>query len=500
MDITKLACRLSVHNKKINLLIISFLFIGFNSISTVHAAEWQIEPELQLGLVYSDNIALVPNHEAEWDIVLDISPGFDITADGRRLDLALSYTLQNLYYTQGTAADTRYQQWDSSITAELLDNHLFLDVDSVRNQQSVSSGPPSTNSNFNVSNRSDFTVLSANPYFRYRMSGDLNVLLRYNYNYIDYDQGAADSTSKSYSGEFGNEVGQSKLKWDLSFSAQKLERDLLATIESKEAGFNMSYKLLDQMSFLVESGYENYTIETFEPLENGSYVSYGLSFEPNRYFTLLGLYGKKYSSARLNIVPSQRTSLELVWQDRDIGLNPGKSWSGNFVLRNRRFNMSYSYDEETTTVQQIQFSDVLSSGASAGEYGSFDLTDELFIRKVSTMTMGFNGAISAMTASLYSEERIFQSNGQSATVDGTTVTWRWRLNFRTNVVFDTNYEERAAILIQDNRSWYGGVRFERALKRTMQASLWYRYTTTRFGDGFSDYKENRILARVTATF
>ena len=89
---------------------------------------WRITPRLSVGATYSDNIRLAPADEAEGDWVWQVDPGISVRKQGGRLDLRLDYTAQGLMYTQNGDANTINNNLLAFGTAELYQEHLFLDA------------------------------------------------------------------------------------------------------------------------------------------------------------------------------------------------------------------------------------------------------------------------------------------------------------------------------------------------------------------------------------
>ena len=188
------------------------------------AGEWRITPRISLGSTYSDNIRLAPAN-AEHDLLFHVDPGLSVRKRGGRLDLRLDYTAQGLLYTNNGDASTINNELQAFGTAELLQKNLFLDAYGLISQVAVSSngrtdagnlgsagGVPSglsVFSNFDLGlpgGRDLFNPLTIfndialtdnqatgyrfgiSPYWRQNLGGWADVLLRYRYDTVFYDE------------------------------------------------------------------------------------------------------------------------------------------------------------------------------------------------------------------------------------------------------------------------------------------------------------------------
>jgi len=107
-------------------ILLVFLVLSVGTLA--EAASWRFSPSLQLAETYSDNITLRPAGEEQSDYVTEVAPGFGLSADGRRLDLALNYRWRGLYYARDNERNSAYHQMGASMSSILINNMLFVDA------------------------------------------------------------------------------------------------------------------------------------------------------------------------------------------------------------------------------------------------------------------------------------------------------------------------------------------------------------------------------------
>jgi len=372
------------------------------------AGEWRITPRISVGATYSDNIRLAPSNEAESDLVLQVDPGISVRRQGGRVQARFDYTAQGLLYTQQGEAKLNNNLLGFG-TAELYQDHLFLDVYGSISQVPVSSGSRVDAGNLGGGQGSSFanglfsnlnlglpgsadifnpvglfsnialtddqttaTSLGVSPYWRQNFGGWTEALLRYRYNRTGFGQeadsngqgGASDGDIQRVDLNLQSGRHFSLLGWSLDYSRQ--QQDLQgqnnennpsqgsgdSTQESVTGQAN--YRLNRQWALLAEAGYENNDLATFQDdNRNGSYWGLGARWSPNRRFNLTGLYGPDFNEVAVQWTPSTRTRFELSRRDQSVGLSPGVHWEGSLDYRTRRSQWSARYTEEVTNTQQL---------------------------------------------------------------------------------------------------------------------------------------------------
>lgn len=369
------------------------------------ASEWQITPRISVGATYSDNIRLAPASEAESDLVLQVDPGISARKKGGRLEVRFDYTAQGLLYTQQGEAKLNNNLLGFS-TAELYQDHFFLDAYGSISQVPVSSGSRVdagnlglvgggssfatslfNNPNLGLPGGADIfspvglfsdialtddqttaTSFGLSPYWRQNFGGWSEALLRYRYNRTGFGQnadnngqgGASNGDIQSVEANLKSGRRFSALSWSLDYfhqqqdlQGQNSEGSDNGSTQENVAG-QATYRLNRQWALLAEAGYENNDLATFqEDNQNGSYWGLGAIWSPNRRLDLTGLYGQNVNEVAVQWTPSARTRFELSRRDQTVGVNPGVHWQGSLSHRTRRTQWTAQYTEEVTSTQQL---------------------------------------------------------------------------------------------------------------------------------------------------
>jgi len=350
---------------------------------------------------YSDNIGLVPADQAEDDLVLQVDPGISVRKRGSRLDLRLDYTAQGLLYTNNGDANKINNQLQTFGTAKLYQDNLFLDA-----YGSISQVPVSSNgradagnlgsasgifsglsflNNFTLSFLNNFNLglpnatelfspigifsdialtdnqatanrFGISPYWRQNFGGWAEVLLRYRYDDIFYDQddtgdeqqaGGQSNVSDSQINEINLNLTSgrqfSTLKWNLNYFYQLQKQDnqtdsnAIGNDDDRQENVvgQLTYRLDKRWNLLAEAGYENNQVAGFENGRNGAYWGLGTIWTPNRFIEMKGLYGPDINEIALRWNPSARTNLQVSRRDQSLGVDPGVHWQGECTGRDR---------------------------------------------------------------------------------------------------------------------------------------------------------------------
>lgn len=117
------------------------------------AAEWTSSKDLAVRGTYTDNLLLGGDGQEDAFFV-EVRPGFAVRGDGRRLNLALAYSLQYLNYLSGDADDDLNHFLQANVGSELYKNHLYLDGGVTLRQELIDplgvAGPDSTSPTGNL--------------------------------------------------------------------------------------------------------------------------------------------------------------------------------------------------------------------------------------------------------------------------------------------------------------------------------------------------------------
>lgn len=434
--------------------------------------EWRIIPRLSVGMTYSDNIRLAPAGEAEGDLVLQADPGVSVRKRGGRLDLRLDYTAQGLLYANNGDASTINNNLLAFGTAELYQDHLFLDAYGSISQVPVTSGSrvdagnlglagngtpggalnllrfnmgvlPGATDLFdpvgifgNIALTGDDQTTAANfgisPSWRQNFGGWAKALLRYRYNDAGFGQDQFDSQTQTITFNLDSGPKFGRLGWNLAYSYQQQDgqqsdngiqddenNNLQGGVNTEQESVSgqLNYRLGNTWTLLAEAGYENNTGYTDN--RNGSYWGLGAQWTPSRFYSLTGLYGLNFNEIAVQWTPSPRTNLQVSRTYKEVGVSPGVYWEGSLNYKARHSIWSASYTQEVTTVQQLLGDSLTGLGPDGqpvalddqGQIipgGSLGLTNQPFLRKFFNLGVTYRRGRNGLSVNAFSESREFQ--------------------------------------------------------------------------------------------
>lgn len=546
----------------LGLCLASAIPAGAQAADAPTAREWRLTPRLGVGAAYSDNINLAPNDPAESDLVFQVEPGVSIRKRGGRLDLRLDYTAQGLLYADHGDADQIHHQLLTFGTAELYQDHLFLDAFGSIERVPVTSGGrvdagglgagaglemgerlfgdlrlglPGSPELFQPNGLFSDLALTGNqvtanrfglsPYWRQNLGGWGEALLRYRYEEVRYDRnedGLAeaspqpvdlfDSRTNTIELNVNNRRKASTLLWNLDYSHQREESQgqEAQSVDSEEdrrermAG-RLAYRWNPRWSLLAEAGYENNTLTTFDANRTGGYWGLGGAWTPNRFMTLSGLYGLNVNEVAWQWNPSARTNLRVRRRDQQVGVSPGVHWEGVFNHRSRYGVWRASYTEEVTNSQQLLNTGLTGDGTDGrqpipGSEGSFGLSDQDFLRKRFEAGLSYQRRRHGVGLNAFHESREFQDTTKDETGYGLGVLWTWRFAPRTASFLGTGWEHNAVGDGQQNDYWVSVIGLARVLTPDIGALISYRYYQNDADPGEQGFRENRFNVRVNVKF
>lgn len=475
-----------------------------------HASNWEIVPALSFIQHYTDNLFLEENALRSEDYVTEVNPAIAINADARRLDVNFNYVMQNLFYQNNNEYNDTNHLLQLDANSELVKDNLFFDVAGSIDQQIVSFDQSVPVDNVNIGNRTEVRALSMSPYLVTDMGGLMATDVRYLHGITKIEEGASDSVTDSVTVNLANGRQITRFTWNLSYNTINEERkDEAETIKFENGFANASYRLFNSVSLIANYGYANNDYQSTQPVNNGSYGAFGIGWSPNEKFSLEAVYGSEYRAASVKLDPTPRTSLSAGWRDTDIGLNPGKSWNGEFSLRIRRAEWIARYLEDTTTTQQIQVLpdsfDTTGGGNQNVDQNTttlgFGVTNEVFVRKRGQLTLNLTRAKSVFTLGYFDETRNYQTSAVEQRLNGGNGSWNWAISGKTRFNILLNMEKRQAQTEETPDDFqFAEASMEWLLKRPFSASATYRYTSLDSDVATRSYQENRVILRLNAVF
>ncbi|MBK7540245.1 MAG: TIGR03016 family PEP-CTERM system-associated outer membrane protein [Candidatus Competibacteraceae bacterium] len=538
------------------------------------AGEWRITPRISLGSTYSDNIRLAPAN-AEHDLLFHVDPGLSVRKRGGRLDLRLDYTAQGLLYTNNGDASTINNELQAFGTAELLQKNLFLDAYGLISQVAVSSngrtdagnlgsagGVPSglsVFSNFDLGlpgGRDLFNPLTIfndialtdnqatgyrfgiSPYWRQNLGGWADVLLRYRYDTVFYDEESnvdpqqpdvrtttGDSQINTVELNLTSGRQSSKVRWNVAYFYQQEQQDNQQTVNAlangddkqEHATAQLNYQLDKEWALLGEAGYENNQVTGFANSPDGTYWGLGAVWTPSRFLEVKGLYGPDVNELSGRWNPSTRTNLRISRRKQDFGVDPGVRWQGLFNHRTRASVWSLAYTDEVTNERQLFGNGLLGvgpdgqplplsdQGQAVATEGPFGLSNRNFRRKRFDAGMTYRRGSTDWSINAFNEDRTGQNTTDDEKIYGAGALWTWRFAPRTASFIGTGWErdelgENQQGQVQNNEYWVSVIGLARAFTPDAGGLISYRYYENDADPAERGFRENRLNIRFNMKF
>ncbi len=476
------------------------------------AADWTFVPTLRLRESYSDNIELASPALATSDLVSEITPGINVTANSSHLKLNMSYSLQQLIYQH--EPDALNHQLQGNAKAELLDDWLFVDASASISKQNVSAFGPQLIDNTQItSNQNTVDAFQISPYLTHFMRGFATAELRYTHDNVSSSNILSTKTDEVRFKLVGDNGGQG-WNWDALYDSSKVDDSATAPVTMKSESFTLRDPLTGSVGLFGTIGYENEDYQASNgQAPKGQFWSLGASWNPSVRTSVVASAGKRYFGNTASFDASYRGH-NTVWRvsyNEDITtsyaqfltLSPGDT----SALLNQLWLISIP---DPAARQQavnsfIGMAQLLGPNAGITNY----ISHEFFLQKQLNLSMASSGPRSTLVLNL---ARIDRTDLTSTNVDipllgtsqlalqdhtrqsGIDAAWSWRLSSRSNLNLDAS-DNRVSSLstgrTDNNLMLSAG--FSRQLRQNVSATIDVHHVRHTSNDG-GNYRENGISA------
>ena len=368
-------------------------------------AAWKFTPTLDLRETYSDNIALATDARKEGGFVTEVTPGFTLVNNSRRVKASASYQLHYYAYDDKGMEGARHTQsrLNSTLSSIVVDDLLFFDASGTISQEPISPFGPGTNySGFAIANSAIVKTWIVSPYLRHSFGATATAQLRYTRDSVD---SGSDSLFSSHgdnlvfnlnSGPLFRRVG-----WGVFANYQRLNNQFNDDTAVKTGGVNLRYMLNDSFSLTASGGYDAYDYQTVGESIKGKNWSAGFDWTPSRRSHVRFNAGKRYF---------------------------GDSYFLDAMHRSRKsvWNLNYN-DAVTTTRDQFLLPATIDTAAVLDRLFAPDIADPVARRQAVDAYMRATGLPTSLAESVnyfsnrYILQRRLQLSGAFNTARTTTV-------------------------------------------------------------------------------
>lgn len=150
---------------------------GGTGAGSAAARGYTLTPRLASTATVTNNIDHQGNGVVDGALILQVSPGFRFSSNAGRLRGFFDYALSGVSYIKSPVRDQFQNTLSAALTAEAVDNWMFVDFSSSIAQQAISAfGPQTVDGAQGQANRAEVWSVNVSPYIR----GTIGDWLRYN--------------------------------------------------------------------------------------------------------------------------------------------------------------------------------------------------------------------------------------------------------------------------------------------------------------------------------
>ncbi|MCH9638174.1 MAG: TIGR03016 family PEP-CTERM system-associated outer membrane protein [Betaproteobacteria bacterium] len=429
--------------------ILYFLFaVVLFGLSFVVSAEWEITPSLTLSETYTDNVSLGagllgaggvparPGGDKRSDFVTQINPAISIVGTNRRVSLDSFYRMNNLIFAKDSDLNRIRHQLNTTATANLVEDFLFIDGSALIIQQNLSLlGPQTTSNVFATGNRANLKVFSVSPYARYRFQDIANSEVRYTRGIVKSGAGGLrDNERDSFLFSLNSGTALRKFSWGLNYNKNIIRFSRGGRrVETERSTANFRYDITPRFGLTASGGYES-----------------------NSFVSIRGGNDSPTWTVGFVWAPSERTDVNASAGQRFFG----DTYSAEINHRTRLATWNASYVEDITTLNQQAGLFGAGGGLSLGglDGGSLlglnnFLTNRVFLQRRFNASVNLNGAKNTVTINAFRLSRKaftsaiddFDLLGANAvllnntTQIGGNVRWRYTFSPRTSANLSASF-------------------------------------------------------------
>lgn len=276
-----------------------------------------IVPRVSVTETLTNNVALQSGNRQS-DQITEISPGIRISIQGARLKTYFDYSLNEIYYAQGSSRTRQQNALNTFGTLEAIDNWAYLDFSGNISQQAVSAFGAQSVSNTAVNaNQTEVANYRLSPYVRGRLGSVANYEARISRAVTSADNAAASNTASTDSVvRISNASAFRSLGWTADVARQQVSYSAGRATEDDSYSLGLTYAISPQLNVSANAGQES---NNYTSLDKQSYntSSVGLNWRPSERTTLSAVSGKR-SFGNTHNWSLEHRSARTVWRFSDV--------------------------------------------------------------------------------------------------------------------------------------------------------------------------------------
>lgn len=466
---------------------------------------WDFRARLGVSTEVTDNVLLAPRGEESSDVIARISPGFDLSREGARAEMSLSYTLTSRFHLEETREDLTTHTIAGRGSIAVIPDNLFVEASVTRNVQTASLLDPigfgDSTPRDNLAETSRYRI---SPYLTNRFSSIASQELRYTYdelrNHRNNDDGSR-AHSVRYTLDSGPAFG--RMFWQVAgqFTEERFADDGSKGEFGTVSG-TLGLRVTPTLSASVTGGEDFNDFETDRGEVEGTFWEVGLGWTPTPVTNISASYGERFfgKTRALSVDHRSRRASYRISYSEGIDSTRGRGGARFGDLADQLgIGVEDLFDQ--FSIEEIGLL-LLLSGLDDGA-----LTRGFFFTQDWRASWQYDTGRSTVGISAFQNRRLAESRTGLGTLEdnverrGITATLNWALGPRTRMELGTAFT-RNSFLDSDREDdlWNFRAGINRELGPRTRASLSYRYQQRESDSPVDEYRENSLLATLTREF
>lgn len=314
----------------------------------------RVQPRISLTETLTDNVSL-SSTDRRSELITQVSPGLRVVRDGGRVKGFADYALNALAYARGSRDATVQQALTSGATAELVEQHAFVDAAASISQQTISPlGVQTTDPTLASGNRTEVRTWQLAPRLQGRLGQGVQWLARTSY-------AASSSTSSTVSDssttqavlQLNNASTGTRLGWTLEGLYDQRDFSLGRSTQSQRVRGLLDWRVDPELSLGVIGGYERNDMASTD-LRGRRTHGWRATWMPSERTRVSGEQEQRFFGSAYNLAASHRTGSTLWSYTAARALSSGTGAGTTGQLPSNLALLLQRYAGQATSLAELQ--------------------------------------------------------------------------------------------------------------------------------------------------
>ncbi len=278
-------------------------------------ADWQFKPTALVRETYTDNVALQRDELARNEFITEAAPGFIVTSNGPRLNLAANAQWSRFLYSDKDAPNVydSSRRYQATARAMVVDDLFYIDGGATGQRQAISAFGQLGDNQFSRLNSTDISTWRISPYVQHRFGTTAAATVRFTRDSVDAANNAfGSSVASSVTTNVSSGPAFTNLGWNLSYYHQDLNNRIAGSSASENATLGLRYRVMPHLNLTASGGYDDYEYASLNERTAGRSWSAGFAWAPSSRTNVEASFGHRYFGKTGSLNSSYRTA-HSVW-------------------------------------------------------------------------------------------------------------------------------------------------------------------------------------------